>query len=109
MIDNFFQDGPGRGVANEKTPILDPEIIVENGFGRGVHLGDKSVLVEGDRGEPHRIERRGWRGDRAMRSSDGRDLDQAPGERRKNTLLLGAQIVSFRIHVKKSQFNTWIG
>jgi hypothetical protein len=28
----------GVGVANEKTPVLDPEIIVENGLGGGVHL-----------------------------------------------------------------------
>jgi hypothetical protein len=35
-----------------------------------------------------------------MRSRDGGDLDQAPGEGRKNTFLLGAQIAGFRIHVQ---------
>ena len=61
-IDGVFQEGPGRGVANEKTPVLDLDVVVENGFGRGVHVGDKSVLVESDRGQAQRIERRGWRG-----------------------------------------------
>ena len=43
-----------------------------------------------------------------MRSRDGGDLDQAPGEGRKDTLLLGAQIADLRIHVAKVHFNTWI-
>ena len=60
LIDGVFQEGPGFGVANEKTPVLDLDIVVENGLGRGVHLGDKTVLVEGDRGQAHRIERGGW-------------------------------------------------
>ncbi len=108
LIDGVFQERLGCGVANEKTPVLDPKIIVENGLGRGVHLGDKPVLIEGDRGQAHRIERRGWRSGRSTRSRDGGDLDQAPGEGSKNTLLLGAQIADLRIHVKKIHFNTWI-
>ncbi len=43
-----------------------------------------------------------------MRSRDGGDLDQAPGEGSKNTLLLDAQIADLRIHVEKVHFNTWI-
>ena len=58
LIDDFLQEGPGCGVANEKTPVLDLDVVVENGLGGGVHLVNKSVLVEGDRGQAHCIERR---------------------------------------------------
>jgi hypothetical protein len=65
----------GMSVANEKTPVLDPKIIVENGLGGGVHLDHKSVLVEGDRGQAHRIDRGGWRSARSARCRDGGALD----------------------------------
>ena len=70
---------------------------VENGLGGGVHLGHKSVLVESDRGQAHRIDRGGWRSARSARCRDGGDLDQAPGKGR---------IAGFRIHVKKVHFNS---
>jgi len=37
-------------IANEQPPVLDLDIMVENGVGRGIHIGDKSVLVDCDRG-----------------------------------------------------------
>jgi hypothetical protein len=30
---------------NEKPPVLNLDIMVENGVGRGVHVGDKTVPV----------------------------------------------------------------
>ena len=105
LIDGFFQEGPGCGVADEKTPVLDLDIVVENGLGRGVHLGDKTVLVEGDRGQAHRIERGGRRSARSTRRRSGGDLDQAPREGSKNALLLGAQTAGLRIHVEKIHIN----
>ena len=59
MIDGFFEKRPRVGIANEQPPVLDLDIMVENGVGRGVHIGDKSVLVDCDRGQAHRIERGG--------------------------------------------------
>ena len=59
LIDGVFEERPGVGIANEQPPVLNVDIIVENDFGRGVHVGDKSVLVVCDRGQPHRIERGG--------------------------------------------------
>ena len=56
-IDDFLELRPGGGVANEQPPILNLDIIVEHNIGRGIRIGDKSVLVERDRGQPHRIER----------------------------------------------------
>jgi hypothetical protein len=35
---------PGVWIANEKPPILNLDIIVENGVGRGVYFGDKTVF-----------------------------------------------------------------
>src|SRR3977135_3015281 len=92
LIDDFLQEGPGCGVANEKTPVLDLDVVVENGLGGGVHLVNKSVLGEGERGQAHCIERRGWRRNRSTRFRSGGDLDQAPGEGSKTRLILGAQI-----------------
>src|ERR1700680_3340714 len=84
------------------------DVVVENGLGGGVHLVNKSVLVEGDRGQAHRIERGCGRSARSTAFRGGGDLDQAPGEGSKNTLLLGAQIADVRIHVEKVHFNTWL-
>ena len=86
LIDGVFEERPGARIANEQPLILDLDIVVENGVGRGVHIGDKSVLVDCDRGQPHRIERGGRGSARSARSSDGGDLDQAPGEGSENTL-----------------------
>ena len=57
LIDGVFEERPGVRIANEKPSILNIDVLVENGVGRGVHFGDKSVLVECYRGQPHRIER----------------------------------------------------
>ena len=92
LIDGFFEERPRVGIANEQPPVLDLDIMVENGVGRGVHIGDKSVLVDCDRGQAHRIERGGRGSARSARSSDGGNLDQAPGEGSENTLFLSAQI-----------------
>ena len=97
MIDDFFQEGSGCGVANEKTPVLDLDVVVENGLGGGVHLVNKSVLVEGDRGQAHCIERGCGRSARSTRFRGGGDLDQAPGEGSKTRLFLGAQIADLRV------------
>ena len=59
LIDGFFEKRPSVGIANEQPPVLDLDIMVENGVGRGVHIGDKSVLVDCDRGKAHCIERGG--------------------------------------------------
>ena len=59
MIDGFLEVRPGGGIANEKPLILNLDIIVENNIGRGIHIGDKSVLVDCDRGKAHCIERGG--------------------------------------------------
>jgi hypothetical protein len=56
-------------------------------------VGHKSVLVEGDRGQAHRIERGGWRSARSARCCEGGALDQAPGKGR---------IAGFRIHVNNA-------
>ena len=55
MIDGVFEERPGVGIANEKPSILNIDVLVENGLGRGIRVGDKSVLVDCDRGQPHRI------------------------------------------------------
>ena len=59
LIDGFFEKRPRVGIANEQPPVLDLDIMVENDVGRGVHIGDKPVLVDCDRGQAHRIERGG--------------------------------------------------
>ena len=59
LIDGFFEKRPRVGIANEQPPVLDLDIMVENGVGRGVHIGDKPVLIDCDRGQAHRIERGG--------------------------------------------------
>jgi len=100
LIDGFFEKRPRVGIANEQPPVLDLDIMVENGVSRGVHIGDKSVLIKGDRGQAHRIERGGWGSARSRCSCDRGNLDQAPGEGSENTLFLSAQVANFRIHVK---------
>ena len=45
LIDGFLQDRPGIRIVNEKPPVLNLDIMVENGVGRGVHVGDKTVPV----------------------------------------------------------------
>jgi len=77
LIDGVFEERPGVRIANEQPPILNIDVLVENGVGRGVHVGDKSVLVECDRGQPHRIERGDRRCGCFVRTTDGGDLDQA--------------------------------
>ena len=96
LIDGFFEKRPRVGIANEQPPVVDLDIMVENGIGRGVHIGDKSVLVDCDRGQAHRIERGGWGRARSWCSSDRGNLDQAPGEVSKNALFLSAQVADFR-------------
>ena len=55
LIDGVFEERPGVRIANEKPSILNIDVLVENGLGRGIRVGDKSVMVECDRGQPHRI------------------------------------------------------
>jgi len=42
LIDGFFEKRPRVGIANEQPPVLDLDVMVENGVGRGVHIDDKS-------------------------------------------------------------------
>ena len=74
LIYGFFQENPRFGVADEKTPVLDLDIVVENGLGRRVYVGNKPRLVECDRGQAHRVESGDWRRGRSARSRR-RDLD----------------------------------
>jgi len=104
LIDGFFEKRPRVGIANEQPPVLDLDIMVENGVGGGVHIGDKPVLVDCDRGQAHRIERGGRGRARSRRSSDRGNLDQAQGEGSKDTLFLSTQVADFRIHVQNSHF-----
>jgi hypothetical protein len=78
------------GIANKKPPVLDLDVIGENGLGRGIHVGDKSTPVQCNRRHAHRSERGG-----GGRSGAGGDLDQAPGERSKKALFLSAD----RVHI----------
>src|ERR1019366_3039230 len=89
-IDGFLEERPSVGIANKKPPVLDLDVIGENGLGRGIHVGDKSTPVQCNRRHAHRSERGG-----GGRSSAGGDLDQAPGERSKKALFLSAD----RVHV----------
>jgi len=50
LIDGFFEKRPRVGIANEQPPVLDLDIMVENDVGGGVHIDDKPVLVDCDRG-----------------------------------------------------------
>ena len=43
LIDGVFEERPGVRIANEKPSILNIDVLVENGLGRGVHVGDESV------------------------------------------------------------------
>jgi len=43
-IDRRVFESVRRQDANEQPPILNIDVLVENGVGRGVHVGDKSVL-----------------------------------------------------------------
>ena len=86
LIDGFFEKRPRVGIANEQPPVLDLDIMVKNGVGGGVHIDDKSVLVDCDRGQAHRIERGGRGRARSARCSDRGNLDQAPSEGNQNTL-----------------------
>ena len=87
LIDGFLEKGARVRIANEQPPVLDPDIIVENNFGRGVRVNDKSVPVESDRGQAHRVECGGRGSRRSARSGDSRDLDQTPGEGGENDAL----------------------
>jgi hypothetical protein len=75
LIDAFFEEYPGVGIANNELPVLDLDIIVEKGVGRGVYTSNKSTPVQCDCGQPHRIE-----GGVGTRSRNCGDLDQALGE-----------------------------
>ena len=43
-----FRRARAAGSRTESTPVLDLDVVVENGFACGVHVGDKPVLVELD-------------------------------------------------------------
>ena len=91
-------------VANEQPPVLDFDIVVENRLRRAVHVDNKSVPVEGDRGEPHRVERGGRRSRRSARSRDSRDFDQTPGEGSKNAFFFSAQVADLGFFFQNSHF-----
>jgi hypothetical protein len=92
LIDGFFEKRPRVGIANEQPPVVDLDIMVENGVGRAVHVHDKSVLIKRHSGKAHRIERSGRGSARSRCSGDRGNLDQAPGEVSKNAFFLSAQV-----------------
>jgi len=98
LIDGFFEKRPRVGIANEQPPVLDLDIMVENGVGRGVHIDDKAVLIKRHSWEAHRIERGGWGSARSAPSRAGGDLDHPPSEG-SDALFLGAQAADFRTYV----------
>ena len=51
LIDGVFEKRPGVRIANEKPSILNIDVLVENGIGRGIRVDDKSVLVDCYRGQ----------------------------------------------------------
>ena len=61
LIDGVLEERPGVNIPNEEPPVLDLDIIVENDFGRGVHINHKSMPVDRNSGQVHRIERGGRR------------------------------------------------
>jgi len=99
LIDGFFEKRPRVGIANEQPLVLDLDIMVENGVGRGVHIDDKTVLIKRHSREAHRIKCSGWGSARSARSSDGGNLDHAPSKGSENALFLGAQAADFRTYV----------
>jgi hypothetical protein len=57
LIDGFLQKSSRIRIANEQPTVLDPDIFVENTLSCGVRVNHKSMTVEGDSGQAHRIER----------------------------------------------------
>jgi len=89
-IDGCFEERPSVGIAHKKPPILDLDVIGENGLGCGIHVDDKSTPVQCNSRHAHRTERGG-----GGPSGAGSDLDQSLGERSKKALFLSAD----RVHV----------
>ncbi|HUB63636.1 MAG TPA: hypothetical protein VL996_04195 [Methylocella sp.] len=91
-IQRSLQTPAGLKVANEKTLILNHNIIIENRTRRDVHVNDQSVLIKGNRRQPHYIQRVGSGQARSACARDGGDFNQAPREGCKNALFFSAQL-----------------